>query len=126
MSRLRTVGVLLLLAFWLPATSHALLEQVGVIHQETAGSQNEDDHDAADGLCVNAATHVQAPPASLAVIFAPMAEPEFWLAASAVVDGSVAEASGPAPPCLAPPELAQTWHFSSRMSLQARAPSSLA
>jgi hypothetical protein len=122
--RLRTIGVLLLLALWMPATSHALLEQAGVIHTED--SQHDDDHDAADGLCLSAATHVQAPPASLTVIFAPMAELEFWLAACAVVDGSVAEASGPAPPGVAPPELAQTWHFSSRMSLQARAPSSLA
>ena len=112
-----------MLAFWVPATSHALLEQAGMIH--TADSQHDDDHDAADGLCVNAASHVQAPQPSLHVSFAPLVQLELWLAASAVVDGSVLEASGPAPPGVAPPQLPQTWHFASRMALPARAPSYL-
>ena len=123
MKRFRTVAVLLLLAFWVPATSHALLEDAGVIH--TADSQHSDDHDAADGICVNAASHAQAPQPSLHVSLAPLAQLELWLAASAVRDGSVAEASGPAPPGVAPPELPQTWHFVCRTALPARAPSSL-
>src|SRR5437762_3426058 len=97
------------------------MEESGVIH--TADSQHDDDHDAADGLCVNVTSHVQAPQPDLHVLFAPLAQLELWLAASAVVDGSVAEASGPAPPGVAPPELPQTWHFSLRTSLPARAPS---
>ena len=121
MVRLRTIAVLVVLAFWLPATSHALMEESGVIH--TADSQHDDDHDAADGLCVNAANHVQVPPPNLHVSFAPMVRLGFWLAASAVQDGSVAEAIGPAPPSVAPPELPQTWHFVSRTALPARAPS---
>ena len=92
----------------------------------TADSQHDDDHDAADGICVNPTSHVQAPQPSLAVSLAPLADLEFWLAASAVVDRSVTEASGPAPPGVAPPELPQTWHFSLRTSLPARAPSVLA
>ena len=115
--------MLLVLAFWVPATCHALMEEAGVIH--TADAHHDDDHDAADGLCVNAATHVQAPLPSLAVGPAALAHLEIWLAASAVVDGSVAEASGPAPPGVAPPELPQTWHFALRTSLPARAPSYL-
>jgi len=99
------------------------MEEAGVIH--TADAHHDDDHDAADGLCVNAATHVQAPLPSLAVGPAALAHLEIWLAASAVVDGSVAEASGPAPPGVAPPELPQTWHFALRTSLPARAPSYL-
>ncbi len=91
----------------------------------TADSQHDDDHDGADGLCVNATTHVQAPQPSLAASLAPTAELEFWLAASAVVDGSVLEADGPALPGVAPPELPQTWHFVSRSALPARAPSCL-
>ena len=120
---LKTVAVLLLLALLVLATSHALLEQAGVIH--TADSQHDNDHDAADGLCVNATTHVAAPQFSLAVSPAPLAEVEFWLATCAVIDGSVAEASGPAPPGVAPPELPQIWHFVSRTALPARAPSYL-
>ena len=116
---------MLCLAIWLPATQHALMEQAGLIHQGTAGSQHDDDHDAADGICVNAASHVQAPQSSPHVSFPPLAQLELWLAASAVLDGSVAEASGPAPPGVAPPELPQTWHFSLRTSLPARAPSYL-
>jgi hypothetical protein len=50
---------------------------------------------------------------------------EFGLAALAVVDGSVSEASGPAPPGVAPPEFPQTWHFVSRTALPARAPTYL-
>ena len=122
-NRVKTVAVLVWLALWVPATSHALLEQAGVIH--TPDSQHDDDHDAADGLCVNATTHVAAPQFILAVSPAPLAEVEFWLAACAVIDGSVAEASGPAPPGVAPPELQQTWHFVSRTALPARAPSYL-
>ena len=118
---LKTVAVLLLLALLVLATSHALLEQAGVIH--TADSQHDDDHDAADGLCVNATTHVQAAQPSLGASLAPVVELEFWLAASAVIDGSVLEADGPAPPGVAPPELPQTWHFASRTALPARAPS---
>ena len=94
-----------------------------MIHTDTAGSQHEDDHDAADGICVNATSHVQAPQFSLAVLPLPMVEPEYWLATSSIVDGSVAEASGRAPPGVAPPELPQTWHFGSRAALPARAPS---
>jgi len=119
--RLKTVVVLLMLAFWLPATSHALLEQAGVIHTED--SQHDDDHDAADGLCVNATTHVQTPQPTFTLVAGPAADLEFWLAVLDIVDGSVAEASGPAPPGVAPPELPQTWHFVSRTALPARAPS---
>jgi hypothetical protein len=118
---LKTIAVLLLLALWIPATSHAVLEGAGLIH--TADSQHDDDHDAADGLCVNAATHVRAPQPNLHISFAPLIQCELWLAASAVVDGTVLEASGPAPPGAAPPELSQTWHFVSRTALPARAPS---
>src|SRR6185436_7043299 len=97
------------------------MEDAGMIH--TADSQHDDDHDAADGLCVNAATHVQTPQPTFALIPGPAAAVEFWVAAMAVVDGSVMEASGPAPPGVAPPELPQTWHFVSRTALPARAPS---
>jgi hypothetical protein len=121
--RLKTVAVLLLLALWVPASSHALMERAGMIH--TADAQHDDDHAAADGLCVSAATHVQAPQPTCALVPGLAANVEFWLPALAVLDGKVTEASGPAPPGVAPPELPQTWHFVSRTALPARAPSHL-
>src|SRR5436190_5299321 len=96
------------------------MESAGVIH--TSDSQHDDDHDAADGFSINAAGHVQAP-VPLHTGFAPQAQFELWLAITAILDGSVAEASGPAPPGVAPPELPQAWHFVFRTALPARAPS---
>ena len=123
--RFKKIAALLLLAFWVPISSHELLEHWGVIHTQASNpiDKHDDDHDAADGLCVNAASHVQAPQPGVHVSFAPIVQFELWLVASAVVDGSVLEATGPAPPGAAPPELPQTWHFVSRTALPARAPS---
>ena len=124
-TRFKIIAALLLLAFWLPISSHEMLEHWGVIHTQASNpiDKHDDDHDAADGLCVNAASHVQAPQPGVLVSFAPIGQFELWLVASAVVDGSVLEATGPAPPGAAPPELPQTWHFVSRTALPARAPS---
>ena len=56
---LRTFVVLALLAFWMPATSHAFLEHTGFIHGHDHDSDDHHDHgagetaghDAADGNC---------------------------------------------------------------------------
>jgi len=56
-----------MLALWLPATSHALLEQVGWIHtahadaDDPCGPDHDNDHDAADGICHVASNDVQVP-----------------------------------------------------------------
>ena len=124
---------MLCLAIWLPATQHALMEQAGLIHQGTAGSQHDDDHDAADGICVNAASHVQAPHPSLSdqkslsedvVTRLPSSESDADCEPDATVLGL--PDGGMVVPGVAPPELPQTWHFTSRTSLPARAPSFLA
>src|SRR5215813_11227587 len=51
--RFRISAALLLLAIWVPSTSHELLEHWGVIHTQASdsGDKHDDDHDAADGLC---------------------------------------------------------------------------
>src|SRR6266481_1024350 len=49
-NRFRTVVAVLLLALWVPMSSHDLLEDLGLIHT-TASTDAGDNHDAADGLC---------------------------------------------------------------------------
>ncbi len=116
----------LLLALWLPATSHALLEQVGWIHtphtDEEGAPDTDNDHDAADGFCHVASTgvHVPQPELSGGQSFALSG---FWLTFAALFEASLALPNGPDPPGAAPPELSHTWQFSFRASLPPRAPS---
>jgi len=138
MRRVKQIVVVLLVALWLPASSHALLEHAGLIHQqheqghagnaETDHHADSDDrhehkadnHAAADGLCRLATGKVQAP--SLIFVATPG-----WLAMALMtlpVDAGRAEVpSGLSPPGTCPPELSHRWQFSSRAALPVRAPS---
>jgi hypothetical protein len=124
----KTVVMMLLLALWLPATSHALLEQVGWIHtahadaHDASDADNDDNHDAADGLCRVASTDVQVPPPELTGGLL-LVSADFSLTLAALFETSLALPNGPDPPGAAPPELSHTWQFSFRASLPARAPS---
>ena len=130
------IVTLLLLALWLPASSHALLQHVGFIHQIHAHDEHADDghaadspgshehdtnnHDAADGLVLAPAGKVQAPLPVLAPMLA-------WLTLPLVMalhesSGSALH-SGLSTPGTAPPELSPCWQFSSRTALPVRAPS---
>src|SRR5262245_30358007 len=55
LNRLKSIVTGLLLALWLPATSHSLLQQAGWVHTEHADEADapdtDNDHDAADGIC---------------------------------------------------------------------------
>ncbi len=115
---------MLLLALWLPATSHALLEQAGWIHTGHAAdaADTDNDHDAADGNCCVASTNVQVPTPDLSTGTL-LASVDFSLTLAALIDTSLVFPSGPDPPGTAPPELSHTWQFSFRASLPARAPS---
>jgi len=119
--------VLFLISLWIPMSSHAFMERADWIHQEATeqDSDHHHDHDGADGICVRTASHIEVPQPDFGGWVTPLAAAEFWYAASAVVDSEAAEANGPAPPGAAPPELSQTWHFSYRTALPARAPSYL-
>ena len=130
MRRLKAVVTVLLLAFWLPATSHVLLESAGWIHTEHTehadadhDSGTDNDHDAADGICQVVSTNVQVPHPDLNGSTTPFWCLDFTLILDALLELSLAAPNGPAPPGAAPPELSQTWQFSSRASLPARAPS---
>ena len=119
---------MLLLALWLPATSHALLEQVEWIHtahvdtHDASDADHDNGHDAADGLCRVASTDVQVPPPELTGGLL-LASVDFSLTPAALFEASLALPNGPDPPGAAPPELSHTWQFSSRASLPPRAPS---
>jgi hypothetical protein len=146
MRRVKPIGVLLLVAIWLPASSHALLQQAGIIHQQHghehvhghdtgahAGTDSQpdpdgrhehaaDNHAAADGLCLLASGKVQVPVPAFAAL--PGWLPVALLTPSADAHG-VAMHQGLSPPGTSPPGLSHTWQFSCRASLRARAPSSL-
>ena len=116
------VAALLLLAFWVPISSHELLEHCGLIHTQSSNplEKHEDDHDAADGLCNPPAGAVQvqklfAVDAAFAVraVLSDLVRESVWQQASfSLINPS-------------PPEVPVGWQFSSRASLPARAPSYL-
>lgn len=126
----RVIVALLLVALWLPTSSHTLLETAGLIHEQhnhhddhhtDSGSHehNHGDHDAADGLCrlVSAQIKVPAPvDACVALVAFLLVD----LQSKLLVEDPL---SGPSPPGQAPPEFSQQWQFSHRAALPARAPS---
>ena len=127
--RFQTIITALMLAVWLPASSHALLQYAGWIHQrhadhdaDSSGSHehDSDDHEAADGHCVLSSTHVSVPPPDA------VASP-FLLCLLGLEWTSEAhvelQPSGLAPPGTAPEQLSQSWQFSFRTALPPRAPS---
>ena len=121
--RSRTVFAVFMLAIWVPATSHALMEAVGMIHQQhaDADSDSDHDHDAADGICaVTSANAPIAKPVSVSVIL-------YVLSHSALINFASDEtrhfsfaALGPSPPLLP-----KSWQFVYRAALPGRAPSFL-
>jgi len=110
--------VLLLVAVWLPATSHAWLESVGFIHSAESG-QLETNHEAANGRC-----QIECPDRSLAV---PLSTAHLWLAIIVETAPSLPACSTPEAVMryrsTAPPELARTWQFTERTAPPSRAPS---
>jgi hypothetical protein len=132
--------VLLLVALWLPASSHAWLQRVGWIHQqhihegethadvhhhEDSHDQHEHDahnHAAADGACL-------IPSGKIHVLAPVLAATPAWLQVASLTAPadliSLALHSGLSPPGTSPPELSNIWQFSSRAALPVRAPSPL-
>ena len=133
---LKSIGALALVALWLPASSHAFLQHVGLIHQvhahdedAAAGHEDEsdgphehgaDNHAAADGLC-------RAPSGKVQLDKPVDVVKATWFFATllnaAVLSCSERSHSGPSPPGTAPPELSHRWQLSSRAALPVRAPS---
>lgn len=122
---LKGIVTMLLLAIWLPATSHSLLELSGLIHQEhhvagDADSDSDHDHDVADGVCamVSAATPL---------IKVTSSTPLFYFAAYPAVDFSAIDQQSQSLPLnglgTSPPLLPSSWQFIHRAAIPARAPS---
>ena len=132
---MRLTTIFALLALWVPATSHTLLEQAGWIHHEEAEHVHShegdadhhhhhppvNDHDAADGICRVESRVSHAPLRTEAVLW--VVSYAFW----GILDSFNVEPgfSGPSPPGTAPPEVESSWRFSYRAAVPARAPSSL-
>jgi len=123
----RVMITIALVVFWLPATSHALLEQAGWIHlEETStddGSGSDHDHDAADGVCIAGSNHIHVPHPQLSGSPLPLEYGDCSLRLAALIETLLVAPAGPDPPGVAPPELSHTWQFSFRASLPPRAPS---
>lgn len=123
---------LLLVAFWLPASSHALLEYAGVIHErhadhddhdaESSGSHEHDagNHDAADGKYAPSSTLVRVSPPDTVASPLLFCGPGLNWTSELHLDPLP---SGLAPPGSAPPVLRSGWQFLFRAALPARAPS---
>jgi hypothetical protein len=112
------------LALWLPASSHAWLESVGVIHavDDDHDADHGSNHEAADGVCRVETGAIALKPPTLAPDILPMV-----VAAMVTAVCPVGE-----PPreaklhrSTAPPELRKVWQFTERTALPGRAPDSL-
>ena len=122
---------MLLVAGWLPASSHALLQYVGLIHErhaahdaDSTGSHEHehdtDDHDVADGICALSSAQVNVPMPDADAT--PFLLGLFGLERGSELNAELS-ASGLAPPGAAPLQLSSGWQFSFRAALPARAPS---
>jgi hypothetical protein len=126
---LKKIMVLVLVACWLPASSHALLQSAGLIHHVHADHDHEDisgshehdsdNHELADGKCAFSATHLSAPSPNM---FATLLFSTFGVAQDFQIQ-AVSIGSGLAPPGAAPPEFPKCWQFVFRTASPPRAPS---
>lgn len=117
--RLKTIITIVLLALWVPLTSHSLLEHWEVIHLSAAGADAHDnDHDTADGIC--RIESFDSPLAKCESVELPFSfAPPFCASLDSVEtqDGFEIRINS------SPPDLAVCWQFISRTALPARAPS---
>ena len=124
--KFRSFTALLLLALWMPATSHCLLEDAGWIHHsdccDPGDGADEHGHDGADGICQveQGGFHLPKFQWVLAKTF-----PDFLCHQLSLTGLLHPETIPPdilrrAPP---PPALDAAWQFSFRTALPPRAPS---
>ena len=118
--------VVLLVALWPAVTSHALLEQAGLIHEvhddhhgnEGSHEHNTSNHAFADGdyVSANASKSIKKPESTVN-----STAPFRTLLYCSILMRN--DPPGPAPPDTAPPLLQKSWYFLLRTALPVRAPS---
>ncbi len=135
----RCIVAWLLVAFWLPASSHVHLQQFGLIHELHEDHPDHQDHDdgspgsghhehgadnhaAADGECLLSSGTAGSDLSwdrlnEFGFGFVPALSDSLLLAAP--------EATGLAPPGTGPPGFSASWQFLLRAALPVRAPSSV-
>lgn len=115
---------MLMLALFAFSSSHPLLENLGLIHQEVAHADgpahSEDNHEAADGSC-----RIESGQEELQIPLADALDLSHGFVFMCVLMLTVDPDADPGgrnlrPP---PPELDSSWQFSSRAALPIRAPS---
>ena len=117
---MKAIIALFMLALWVPATSHALLESAGLIHQEQPASDAHDEHDAADGICaINSNSTPLAKGAFSTAVLYVVALTSLNASVDSIVTHELA-ANGLGP---SPPLLPSSWQFLYRTALPCRAPS---
>ena len=117
----------LLLAIWPAVTSHALLEQSGlihVVHDDHHGNTGSHEHNADNHAFADGGYSSPTAPKSLekpqpVEISTPLLQILSCISAFLSDDDS----PGPAPPGTAPPLLQKSWYFLLRTALPVRAPS---
>lgn len=132
--RLWVILSLILATFWMPASSHALLQSIGLIHErhtahaeahhhdsETSHEHGGNNHDLADGICRTAASGVKVPVFTPQFVQAALYAATIWCRTDTLT--ARLDQAGPSPPGTSPPELFQVWRFSLRAALPVRAPS---
>jgi hypothetical protein len=128
MNWLQRTCLLLLLALWVPATQHCRLEVLPGFeflsccrHAQDAQAPAHHDQDCADDGCAAFESGLYQQEDTQVAVVTPLAPLLLFLAPPANQDPpSLPLVSAAA--ALSPPELAGTWHFSSRAALPARAP----
>ena len=123
-TRLKPIVAMLMLTLFAFSSSHPLLENLGLIHQEVAHADgpahSENNHEAADGICRIESSHeeLQKPLADAL----DLSHGLVYLCVLLLDADPDADPGGQSlsPP---PPELGTSWQFSSRAALPVRAPS---
>lgn len=113
-NRWKGILTLLMLVAWLPSTSHALLEGLGVIHEENSPA-TDFDHAAADGMIL-LPSRVDVPAMNFALVLIPVVI-RFFLPEPIETRPVLRIHAGTSPPG------PNSWQFVHRAALPARAPS---
>jgi hypothetical protein len=126
---LKTILVMAVLAFWLPATNHCRLELIPglefldcCVHSADQQSSEHHENDCDDDLCAQVEEGLYKAESNRIVVEAPSASLLDILPALLELTPTAERASIGTRPDTSPPELSKTWQFSLRAAAPPRAP----